>query len=250
MRKSFSGIQVKDSDKGTIQAVFSTFNVVDSDGDLTLPGAIKDGTEVVISAYGHTSWGGALPIGKGTIRTTKDEAILHGQLFMDTTGGREHFSVLKELGPLGEWSYSLENVTSKAGEMDGQRVNFLESIDVREVSPVLRGAGVNTRTLAAKGFDTLCDELDATVDAVKSAIKSTERVVALRAEKGKSLSNVNTEGLVGLAECVERLKALLDTAPESTEDVGDTTPPEDIKALAAEQRRRDLFSNLPEGARP
>ena len=36
---------------------------VDKDGDLTLPGAIKDGMEVVISAYQHQSHYGALPVG-------------------------------------------------------------------------------------------------------------------------------------------------------------------------------------------
>lgn len=245
MHKTFTDVHVKDADKGLVEAVFSTFNVVDKDGDITLPGAIKDGTEVVISAYGHQSHWGSLPVGKGVIHTTKTEAVMKGQFFMDTTAGRETFTVVKELGGLGEWSYSLHDVTSKSGELDGQRVNYLESIGlIKEVSPVLIGAGVNTRTLTAKGFDTLREELDATVAAVKSAIDSTERVVALRAEKGKTLSNVNVEGLAGLAECVERLKTLLDTAPESTEDAGDLSTPEDIKALAAEQRRRALFSNL------
>lgn len=244
MHKTFHDVRVKDADKGLVEAVFSTFNVLDSDGDITLPGAIKDGAEVVISAYGHQSHWGSLPVGKGRIRTTDTEAILEGQFFLDTTGGRETFAVVKELGPLGEWSYSLHDVTSKSGEIDGRRVNYLESIGlIKEVSPVLMGAGVNTRTLAAKGFDTLRAEIDATVAAVKSAIESTERVAALRAESGKSLSNVNTEGLVGLAECVERLKALLDNTAESTGDADDTTP-EDIKAMAAEQRRLELFSNL------
>ena len=48
MHKTLSSVTVKAADKGEVSAVFSTFNVIDKDGDLTLPGAIKDGTEVVV----------------------------------------------------------------------------------------------------------------------------------------------------------------------------------------------------------
>ena len=65
MHKTFTGLTVKAADKGEVSAVFSTFGVIDHDGDITLPGAIKDGTEVVISSYGHESHWGALPVGKG-----------------------------------------------------------------------------------------------------------------------------------------------------------------------------------------
>ena len=148
--KHLSGVTVKAADKGQVSAVFSTFNVIDKDGDVTLPGAIKDGTQVVISAYGHTSHGGALPVGKGVIRTTAKEAVLDGQFFMDTVAGRDTFEVVKQLGGLGEWSYSLHNVKAYMGQQDGQDVQFIESISIKEVSPVLIGAGVNTRTVGVK----------------------------------------------------------------------------------------------------
>ncbi|WP_206700431.1 hypothetical protein, partial [Actinomadura sp. RB99] len=77
-------VEVKDADKGEVTAVFSTFDVVDSDRDVTKAGAFEDGAEVVISAYGHTSWSGLLPVGKGVIRTTKTEALLEGSFFLDT----------------------------------------------------------------------------------------------------------------------------------------------------------------------
>lgn len=154
MQKHLRGVEVKDADKGEVSAVFSTYNVVDKDGDVTLPGAIANGTEVVISAYGHGSWDGLLPVGKGVIRTTEKEAILHGQFFMSTAAGKETFATVKALGPLAEWSYSLQDVTAKTGEFEGQPVRFLEKIaSIKEVSPVLEGAGINTRTLDVKGTD-------------------------------------------------------------------------------------------------
>ena len=252
MHKTLRNVTVKDAESGTISAVFSTFNVIDSDGDITLPGAIEDGMKVVISAYGHQSHYGVLPVGKGVIRTTDTEAILEGQFFMDTTHGRDTFATVKQLDDLGEWSYSLHDVTSKSGELDGQRVNYLEKIGlIKEVSPVLMGAGVNTRTLAAKGFDTLRAEIAAATDVVEAVIDSTERVVALRAEKGKQLSQVNAEGLAGLKSLTAQLTDLLDIhmkAAEGTEPDAEVDPtPEDIKALAAEARRLDLFSNIPNG---
>lgn len=153
--KSFADVTVKDANRGLVSAVFSTFGVVDLDGDVTLPGAITDGAAVVISAYGHKSWEGVLPVGKGVLRTTDAEAILEGQFFLGTTSGRETFEVVKGLAEagLGEWSYSLTNVVSERGEWEGRPVQILKRIEVREVSPVLRGAGIGTRTLAAKAYN-------------------------------------------------------------------------------------------------
>jgi hypothetical protein len=54
-------VRVKDAAQGLVEAVFSTFNVIDSDGDVTLPGAFEEGAPARVSAYGHTSWDGKLP---------------------------------------------------------------------------------------------------------------------------------------------------------------------------------------------
>lgn len=246
MHKTFTGLTVKAADKGEVSAVFSTFGVIDHDGDITLPGAIKDGTEVVISSYGHESHWGALPVGKGVIRTTEAEAILEGQFFLDTTHGRDTFGTVKGLGPLQEWSYSLQDVSSRSGEVDGQQVRYLESIGkIKEVSPVLMGAGVGTRTLATKAQGlSLHDQIVEATDVVDEVVASAERVVALRAEKGKSLSAVNVEGLDGLLASADRLKALLDTlAAPAAEDI---TPDElaALKQIHTDLLRSTLFANV------
>lgn len=145
-------VTIKSQSKGEVSAVFSTFNVVDKDRDVTVPGAIENGTPIVVSAYGHQSWSGALPVGKGTIRTTKTEAIAELQFFMDTTHGADTFNTVKQLAEvgLGEWSYGFDTLESEPGEHEGKSVNFLKKLKVFEVSPVLVGAGNNTRTLSAK----------------------------------------------------------------------------------------------------
>jgi hypothetical protein len=153
-RKALQRVEIKSADKGEVSAVFATYNVIDSDGDVTLPGAFEDGAAVAISAYNHSSWSGALPVGKGRIRTTKSEAIMDGRFFLDTKEGHDTFTVVKALHEdgLGDWSYGYETQEAETGTFDGQDVQFLKKQSVFEVSPALRGAGVNTRTLTAKSL--------------------------------------------------------------------------------------------------
>lgn len=149
--KQFPRVEIKDEDRGEVEAVFSTFDVIDSDGDITLAGAFTDNSSVAMSAYGHRSWTGELPVGKGTIRETSKEAIFSGKFFMDTQAGSDTFRTVKEMGDLQEWSYGYQPKEWEYGERDGQQVRILKTLDVTEVSPVLKGAGVDTRTITAKG---------------------------------------------------------------------------------------------------
>ncbi len=151
MKHKSLSVKITDGDAGLVSAVFSTFNVKDSDGDVTLPDAFTEGQAVRISAFNHASWGaGHLPVGKGTIRTTDTEAILEARFFLDTEAGRDTFTVVKELGEIGEWSYGFDVLDSELGTFEGEPVTFLKAVKVHEVSPVILGAGVGTRTLSAK----------------------------------------------------------------------------------------------------
>lgn len=208
--KTFRGVEVKDAERGEVTAVFSTFNKIDSDGDVTLPGAFEDGTAVKISAYGHASWAGALPVGKGTIRTTKDEAILDGRFFLNTTAGRDTFEVIKELGELQEWSYSVEPAKHSFGEFEGRKVQFLEKLNgPTEVSPVLRGAGIDTRSLAVKSDLKFADEAQAVMAALSALSDRAADVMAKRLEKGKGLGADSAALLEQVEAELKRLSGLL-----------------------------------------
>lgn len=149
--KSLGRVDIKDGDRGEITAVFATLGVIDSDGDVTVTGAFEDGAPVRISAYGHKSWDGALPVGRGVIKTVGDEAILDGRFFIDDMPeARSTFAAVKGLAELQEWSYGYDPTEFSFGEQGGQRVRFLNRLKVHEISPVLLGAGVGTRTLTAK----------------------------------------------------------------------------------------------------
>ena len=206
--KALRGFEIKAEDQGTVRAVFATLGVKDSDGDVTKPGAFEDGAEVVISAYGHTSWQGALPVGKGTIRTTKSEAVLDGRFFMDTAAGRDTFTVVKELGGRGEWSYGFDVLKNSFGEFDGKQVRFLESLKVFEVSPVLVGAGVGTRTLSAKAAGLRFAEHGEVVLAdLRAFVDRAADVKAMRSEKDKTLG---ADALELVAQIETELKRLRD----------------------------------------
>lgn len=217
-KKSLGHVRIKDADQGLVTAVFSTFNAIDSDGDVTLPGAFDDGAEWMISAYGHKSWDGALPIGKGMVRTTDTEAILEGQFFLSTTGGRETFEVVKQMGSLQEWSYSCDPDRYSFGEFDGKDVRFLEHIRPGgEVSPVIKGAGVGTRSLAVKSGLTLIGEAEAVLADLESLITRAADVMAKRRDKGKGLGSESADLLKRVRAQSDRLAELLDTpAPETT----------------------------------
>lgn len=150
-------IEWKADEAGTFRAVFSTLNVIDHDGDVTRPGAFDDGGAVRISAWGHSSWSGfgggnQLPVGKGVIHANDREAWVDGEFFLQTDHGKATYETVKALGDLQEWSYGFEITKASFGQHDGQDVRFLEGVKVHEVSPVMLGAGLETRTEAIKNL--------------------------------------------------------------------------------------------------
>ena len=221
--KSLS-MRVKDADQGLVEAVFATLGVIDADGDVTVPGAFEDGAAVRISAYGHESWLGALPVGRGVIRADNRQAVLDGQFFLGTTHGRDTFETVKQMGDLQEWSYGFDVVKWSQGEFEGRDVRFLEGLKVHEVSPVLLGAGVDTRTLSVKaaGGITLVQEADQALAACAGLIARSKELASLRAKEGRVLSAANRERLTGLADAMREalvdVEALLaETDPDKDE---------------------------------
>lgn len=144
------------TDEGVVSSVISTFGVVDHDGDVTSKSSFPDdGHPVIMSAYNHQSWKGALPIGYGSITTTDTEAHFKGQFLMDTTHGVDAFRTVKALSgqDLQEWSYSLRDIKSSATVVKGKSARHLDSFEVAEVSPVIKGASIGTRTIDIKSVE-------------------------------------------------------------------------------------------------
>lgn len=175
--KRLGHVEIKDEAKGEFSAVIATYNVIDKDFDVTLPGAHKDGQNVVVSAYNHSVMRGDPPVGTGTLAVERNRTVVKGRYFMDIPEARSAFLAMKALHEQGidEWSYGFDVIDSEMGEQDGQRVRFLKAQDVFESSPVIRGAGIDTRTLTAK---TLADA--GVIDLTKERPVEVEYKAAIR----------------------------------------------------------------------
>jgi len=147
-----SRMEVKaDGEPGEFRAVFATLGVVDHQGDVTLPGAFEDGAPVRISYWGHR-WQD-LPVGRGVIHADDKQAWVDGRFFLDTEAGKETYQTVKNLEDLQEWSYGFDIEEAERGKFEDQgEVQFLKKLVVHEVSPVMLGAGVDTRTVDIKGL--------------------------------------------------------------------------------------------------
>ena len=166
--KSFElSIKEEGDDKGQVEAVFSVFNNVDSDGDVVVPGAVKSGfkdTQVPM-VFAH-KWD--QPIGKGSIVQDDDKAVFKGSFFMETEAGKEAYNLVKSMGDLQQWSFGFRVDDSEVAPFkksdepgDEYDVRYLKELTVYEVSPVLVGANQETYTLAIKsGEDTIYEKTE------------------------------------------------------------------------------------------
>jgi phage head maturation protease len=230
MTHELKSIQLKEvtvSEAGAVKAVFATLGVVDHDGDIILPGSIPNGHEVRMSAYNHASWGGSLPVGKGTIEEVGNELVFNGQFFMDTTHGADTYKTVKGLGQLGEWSFGFD-VLEKDITTDpatSKEVRRLKKLSVYEVSPVLLGAGIGTRTtdIKSKGdTQTYHDHAELILYDVGDFVKRSQSIADLRQEKGKEpASQKNRDSLKaiadGLTKAANELTRIALSDPEAEE---------------------------------
>jgi HK97 family phage prohead protease len=154
-------IELKE-DSGQVEAVFSLFNSLDSDGDVVVPGAVKSGfkNNQVPMVWSH-KWD--MPIGKGTIAQDNDKAVFKGEFFMDTESGKEAYNLVKNMGDMQQWSFGYkvnDSEFAKAETQNGETdARYLKDLTVYEVSPVLVGANQDTYTLAIKSNTELLKEI-------------------------------------------------------------------------------------------
>lgn len=192
-----------DSEKGALVAVFSSFNVTDSDNDVTEPGAFDDGKTVPFGGWNHNPH--ALPFGKGKIVTNDREAKLDGEIFLDTAHGKDMHGVLVGLGDTAEWSYVYDPKEWAYGEVDGKQVRILKKVDVISVDPVVRGAGVGTRTDSIKSRLTMEEQADAVLADVEALFERSKSLADLRAADGRKISQTNLDRLAKIRDGLDIL---------------------------------------------
>lgn len=252
-------------ESGSFEAIIATFGVADSDGDVIEKGAFGDATVAVLPA--HDS--GSVPLGKAKIEERDDHAVAVGQFNMNVAAAREWHAAIKfdltNPPAIQEWSWGFFPAEWRVGEHNGEQVRFLSKVDTMEVSPVLRGASVGTRTLSAKrrreeeaeeesesqadaedhagdqGEESeeaeesegpkakLADEVKAALDAASSAVQRVSEVSESRAKRGKHLDTEVIKELVLLGSEIASLVEL-------SQNITDMKPAEEAEDLNKKAR--------------
>ena len=180
----------EDAPEGSVTAVVSVFDVLDSDGDVVRSGAFTEGQELPM-VWSH-QW--ANPIGKGVIKVEKKRAVFEGQFFMDTIDGEQAFRKVKNMGDLQEWSWGFRVKAWEMGEFEEiEGVRFITDTEVFEVSPVLVGANRETVTLAVKAKQLVIPEIIG-------------RVARVIGDGGKQPDWEDADRDIGYAQCTEALR--------------------------------------------
>jgi HK97 family phage prohead protease len=199
--------------EGQVQAVFSTFNVIDKGGDIVLASAFTHGQQVPMT-WSH-DW--TMPVGKGQILVESDRAVFDGGFFMGTQAGQEAYKTVKEMGPLQEWSWGFRVADATFEQHDGEYVRVIKKAQVFEVSPVLVGEGEGTYTLGIKGSQPYIDHAEAVLAAVRPLVERSKSLADLRAKDGRVLSDANRRKLASLKESLSSILSELDDLLAATE---------------------------------
>lgn len=214
---------------GEFSAVIATLGTVDSDGDVVLSGALLGQGSVPIVPSHQSSH---VPLGKVTIREDGDSVIADGKFNLDVSTARDWFKAIKfdlENGePKMNWSWGFLITDSAHEKRDGENVRIIKGVDLIEVSPVLRGASVGTRTILAKAeaeeasAEEAATEPDTAsepeagvklVDQIRNVTKGAEAVIerlneaaAQRADRGRELAEETRAEAIEMATAVEEMR--------------------------------------------
>ena len=243
--KSFTA-EIKLGDEvGRGLAVFSTLNTVDLDHDVTLPGAF--GSQKAKLAQAHR-WD-APNIGMAEIREVGNEALADMKFYLDMPEAQSWYSALKnnfENGVPQEFSYGFTVLDSSFGEFDGQQVRFLKDLKVLEISPVMRGAGIDTRLLDMKSEQMTLEQqfeyVEASLAEAAIFLDREKALAALRGKEGRVLSRANRTRLGSMSGRLQelmteagKLRADIDTLLRETDP--DSADPEKTANLFAQYQR-------------
>lgn len=208
------------NEKGEGLIKFATLNVIDSDDDVTLPGAFGEQTAPIVPAH---DWAQA-PIGKAKIREDGDSALADIKLNLKTDLGRNWYESLKfdmeNFTPsIQEYSYGYHVIEKSEGEHEGREVRFLKRLKVHELSPVILGSGVDTGTLGlkedGKGKSTLEEDIQIVKDCTENLIKRVGIIKELREKDNRDISKERIKELLEIEELLIELKHLCETPKDA-----------------------------------
>lgn len=239
--KNISGEVKEISEKGEGLAIISTLNVVDSDGDVVVPGAFGEQIAQIVPAH---DWQAA-PIGKASIKENGDTVLAEFKLNLFTSLGKDWYSALKfdvDNPPVKQqYSYGFSVLEEGQGEFEGQQVRFLKKLKVHEISPVLVGASVGTTTLALKEEKkktTLEEEIEITREHIKNLLTRVKEIQELRAKDNRTISNERIKELIDIKSILMEIDTFLE--PPFDDPTGVIADYHDIQKRLIEFRKKLL----------
>jgi hypothetical protein len=243
-RKTIGATIKQAGEDGSFEAAIATFGAVDKDGDIVERGAFGVAPVFVLPAHDSQS----VALGKARIEERGDLAIAVGQFNLEIQAAQEWSSSLKfDLAnppSVQEWSWGfrIPDGGSKMETIVGETVRIINKVDLFEVSPVLRGASVGTRTMSAKaeGDDEplpLIEQITMATTDVGALVERIHEAIGTRKEDGRRLGK---DVRIATVEMAEQCAKLLDELAKALEE-GVLPDDEAAKAaarfLASEARR-------------
>ena len=134
---------------GEVSFTVATLETPDKHADVLKRGFCGE-QKALISQFQHAIWEGAPPVGNGRIYENGDKLLFDGQIDMRGEEGQAFWRAVDFNKELLEVSFGFYITEYSFGEEDGMRVMYVHKADVREVSPVIAGAGVDTGIRSVK----------------------------------------------------------------------------------------------------
>lgn len=237
LKTSTLPITLKAGDVGEFEAVFSTFDVVDLDGDIVRRSAITDGQKIPL-LWGHDSY--KFPVATGVIHTTDTQAIVRGK-FIDSSVGRDAHATVKATQELQELSWGFQITKANDIVKDGETTREILETDQFEASFVLRGAAGAGRTGVLGVKTTLADQIGSASKAVREALDRAKDVTRLRFEDGKTLGVESAKALAELEKDLSEVRELVEGL--ANQQIGDgelTATASSLRAHAIQLHRLAL----------
>lgn len=220
-RKVFRGELKEVGETGTFEAVIATLGVIDHDGDIVESGALQGKTASIVPAHQqHT-----IPLGKVRIEERGQSVVAIGQWNMAIQDAKEWHEALKfDLAnppAVQEWSWGYQVLDAEDAIVDGERIRKIKSVDLIEVSPVLRGASIGTRTLAAKSADRvkLVEQIQAVTKQALAAKTRFEEARKLRQESGREMSRESVAAVLEMSTALAEFRKCVDEVLELAREI-------------------------------
>lgn len=140
--------------KGLVR--IATLSAVDHDDDTYEPGAFtwKDGGHQwcsILPAHHR----GKVPLGKARVYEEGDAALAETFFNLDIPEAKSwHSAIMFDLAQgksVQEYSYGFDMLDFDYQARGNDRIRVIKRVDVHEISPVLKGAGIGTGTISMKG---------------------------------------------------------------------------------------------------